>query len=102
MLKINLSQTYLWQERDEESKKILSEIDWSLCTEEYLIAKAVIERDFRTAIRMIKEDNNKRKVIGKNELIEWPLFKELRKQRNLKNISRNNMERMRLSKNDKT
>ncbi|ADK81282.1 hypothetical protein [Sediminispirochaeta smaragdinae] len=79
MLKINLSQTYLWQERDEESKKILSEIDWSLCTEEYLIAKAVIERDFRTAIRMIKEDNNKRKVIGKNELIEWPLFKELRK-----------------------
>ena len=78
MLNINLAQCYLWKKDNIKCKKIIDEQDWSMCTADYKVCKAVLEQDFKTAVNILKNENT---GIQQNDLLEWPIFKELRKEK---------------------
>ena len=81
MLIINLAQCYLWKGNNNEVIKLLNEQDWSLCQPEFVVCKKVLERKFEEAVDILQ---NQHPDISQNELLEWPIFKELRKNESFK------------------
>jgi hypothetical protein len=74
MLIINKAQALKWAGKEEQALKLISEQDWSICSDDFLVAKYVIENNYTDALALI----NKSSCIDKESLIEWPLFSKLR------------------------
>lgn len=77
MMEINLAQCYLWLNQEDKCKEELEKQDWTLCTSEYTLCRAVLEKDYDKAIDILKNDNPS---ITQNDLLEWPVFNDFRKQ----------------------
>lgn len=81
MLNINLAQCYLWKGDDSKCKKILELQDWSVSNPELDICRYVLERKYSDAIYILQTTPTE---IQQNDLLEWPIFKELRKESSFK------------------
>lgn len=78
ILIVNGAQAYKWSGNNEKAKAIINSIDWSASSDDFKLAKAVIQEEYEEANSLVKK-------IGTNGDIsiynyrEWPLFKEYRK-----------------------
>lgn len=82
-LKINLAISLKGQDKEEECKKIISEIDFSALSDKFKLASAVLLDDFESAVQIMKKIGNNGEI-GKTEYKEWPLFKWLRRKEEFK------------------
>jgi hypothetical protein len=83
MLSINLAQCYLWKKEASKSKEIIDSLDWSLCPDSFILVRKVLERKFDEAVKMLE---TQKLDIKKEELLEWPVFMELREQKCFKDF----------------
>lgn len=75
---VNKAQAYKWNGNAKKCVDIVNKIDWSAYKHEYQLASYVLLDDYKKAadiVRIIGTNG----YIGKNEYLEWPLFKEFRK-----------------------
>ena len=72
---INKAQAYKWMGDQQQSKSILSKEDWSATSDQFQLAVAVLQDNYKSAV-MIIEKMGIKGPIGKAEYAEWPLFKE--------------------------
>lgn len=76
MLNVNLAQCYYWQGKFDKTKELLNKQDWSLCGSQFLVCKAVLEKNYATALQLLKKENTE---LSKGDLLEWPIFEDFRK-----------------------
>ncbi|MBE4577187.1 hypothetical protein BOO30_06715 [Vibrio navarrensis] len=79
MFVINLAQAYKFSGEDKKCEALLKRFDWNASGYEFKLAIAVLKENYDDALKYMKkavatED------IGEYEFIEWPLFKEFRKE----------------------
>ncbi|EEZ81779.1 TPA: hypothetical protein N2935_004513 [Vibrio parahaemolyticus] len=78
MFVINLAQAYKYSSEDKKCATLIKRFDWNASGYEFKLAIAVLREEFEDALEYMQkavatED------IGEVEFIEWPLFKEFRK-----------------------
>jgi hypothetical protein len=76
--KFNLAQTYKWQGKNQDCKKILSSIEVANLSHKYQLADAVLKDDFEQAAQIMKQAGKKGEIQALH-YHRWPLFKEFRK-----------------------
>lgn len=82
---INLAQAHKWAGNDSACKETLKRIDWSACDKKFQIAIEVLEEKYGvvyTLMRALQHDKN----FLKTYYHDWPLFKELRKQKDFARV----------------
>ncbi len=80
MMVINRAQAYKWAKDNDTCNKILSEFDWSASGDNFKLAVAILKEKYDeayTVMKRLKHDESFHKTFYK----DWPLFKELRKQK---------------------
>lgn len=85
MLIINLAQCHLWCKRDNEALKLLNETDWSMCNVEFKICIETIRRNFSQVVGLLEKYDGKLNL-EQYDLLEWPVFKELRQDQTFKDF----------------
>lgn len=80
-LQINYSQAFKWSGNNSRAKKIIDELDWSSCVDDFKLAVSVIKDDFKKAKDFMITIGEKGKLIQKQDYHDWPLFREFRKSR---------------------
>lgn len=81
MINMNKAQCLLWMKQDDNAKKLLDAQDWSLCTPQFIVCKKVLERKFDEAVEILRKQDTQ---LDQKDLLSWPIFKELRKQKSFK------------------
>lgn len=77
MLVINTAQAYKWSRQEGKCQEILSENDWSACSDQFALAVSVLNDHFESAgatMRKIRKEE-----LSEMNYREWPLFREFRK-----------------------
>lgn len=75
---VNYAQAYKWSGDNDKANAIISELDWSSCTDEFKLAIKVIKDDFKSASALMNKVGKKSKSINKEAYLEWPLFRAFR------------------------
>ena len=66
--------------------KILQDMDWSSCLDDLKLAKSVLLEEYKEAYELCKKIGKEGKYINKKAYLEWPIFRDFRKQDKLKEI----------------
>lgn len=75
---INLAQTYKWKGDQDKCKAALAKRDWKTCSSIYRLCVAALRDDidaFKKELLVVAGEED----LGLLELLEWPIFKEIRK-----------------------
>jgi len=75
---MNLAQSYKWLGNEKACNSIMTEVDWSASQTHFVLCKDVLLNDFKSAVVHLKE-SIKNKEITKDQIVEWPIFKDFRK-----------------------
>lgn len=81
MVILNKAQVLLWQHKDDQANQLIDKQDWSMCTQQFIVCKNVLQRNFDEAIYILR---NKQTDLDQIDLLSWPIFKELREQESFK------------------
>jgi len=76
---INKAQTLKWSGKDEEAIKILKNIDWSACANEFKMAKAILLDNFDEAATLLLQVGKNTDIFSKEHYKISPLFREFKK-----------------------
>jgi hypothetical protein len=85
MLIINRAQAYKWANDHSSCVRILEDIDWSACGDNFKIAIAVLTENYEEAYSLMRKLKNDERFL-KTFYKDWPLFKEFRKQDNFASV----------------
>ena len=66
--------------------KILQDMDWSSCLDDLKLAKSVLLEEYKEAFELCRKIGKEGKYISKKAYLEWPIFRDFRKQDKLKEI----------------
>ena len=66
--------------------KILQDMDWSSCLDDLKLAKSVLLEEYKEAFELCTKIGKKGEYISKEAYLEWPIFRDFRKQDKLKEI----------------
>lgn len=75
---VNTVLSYYLCDDEKNAKTLLSEIDWSNCSMRFLLAKAVLEKDWKQSAVIMKKIGKKSKEVTQQDYITWPLFEKFR------------------------
>lgn len=73
VISINYALSYYLDGKKEDSKRILSEMDFSDCSDKFVFAKLIIEENYSDAI-LLMDDLKKNDDIHEIDYHQWPLF----------------------------
>lgn len=76
---VNKAQALKWQGNEKEAIKLLDSIEWSVLSNNFQLARAVLIDDFKTAQKIMLKIGNDQEAISILAYREWPIFKEFRK-----------------------
>ena len=77
--RINYAQALKWTGRDQESKKVIQEIDWSGSLRELRLAVAVLQDNYDDAAKIMTRIGVEGELINAKGYRDWPIFKDFRK-----------------------
>jgi len=80
---INKAIAYKMLDKDDECKKVIAKEDWSIGNE-FKLAKAVLEDNYKNAIKIMLKVGANDELINKKAYKEWPLFGKFRKTKEFK------------------
>lgn len=66
--------------------KILQDMDWSSCLDDLKLAKSVLLEEYKEAFELCRKIGKEGEYISKRAYLEWPIFRDFRKQDKLKEI----------------
>ena len=78
---LNLAQAYKWIGNISKCEETLKKEDWGALRDELIIPKLVLENKFIEACERIEILGNDNKILTMAAYREWPIFKELRKEK---------------------
>ena len=78
MVDVNYILTFYLQGDDKTTNEFVSQIDWSNCSEEFKLAKAVLEKKWKEASSIMMKCGNNPKEEKQDAYISWPLFEKFR------------------------
>jgi hypothetical protein len=79
MFLINKAQTLKWSGEDEKAIEILGGIDWSACSSEFKLVKAVLLDDFDEAAKLMLRVGKNSEILSIENYKFSPAFREFRK-----------------------
>ncbi len=80
-IELNLAQAYKWSGNEKECKAILQNLDTSAMNIDLQIPKKVLEEEYDEVYSMMKDLGKGSKILTKEAYREWPIFREIRKQK---------------------
>lgn len=80
-IELNLSQAYKWSGKEKECKAILQNLDTSAMNIDLQIPKKVLEEEYDEVYSMMKDLGKGSKILTKEAYREWPIFRDIRKQK---------------------
>jgi hypothetical protein len=72
---INLAQSYKWNGNEDKKNEIMSQQDWTALSDDFKIAKHVLNDEFDAAADYMRRDG----FLSEECFVDWPLFVEFRK-----------------------
>lgn len=72
----------------EAASNIIEKIDWSASSNDFKLAKELLVGDLKKVIELMQKIGRKGEIIDKSSYRTWPLFKELRTNREFKKVFR--------------
>ena len=75
---VNTVLSYYLRDDEKTVKTLLSEIDWSNCSMNFLLARAVLEKNWKQSAIIMKKIGKKSKEVTQQDYITWPLFDKFR------------------------
>ncbi|AFZ15590.1 hypothetical protein Cri9333_4823 (plasmid) [Crinalium epipsammum PCC 9333] len=76
---LNKAQILKWIGDEKQCSKLLMEQDWSACSDEFQLGKAVLLNKFEEACKIMKNIGSNSEKLSIIQYREWPIFKEFRK-----------------------
>lgn len=80
-IELNLAQAYKWSGKEKECKAILQNLDTSAMNIDLQIPKKVLEEEYDEVYSMMKDLGKGSKILTKEAYREWPIFRDIRKQK---------------------
>lgn len=80
-IELNLAQAYKWSGNEKECKAILQNLDTSAMNIDLQIPKKVLEEEYDEVYSMMKDLGKGSKILTKEAYRDWPIFREIRKQK---------------------
>lgn len=80
ILTVNRAQAYLWSGDASKTREIMGEVDWSVTSDNFRLADAVLAEDWNSAVRAMKR-MGKDGAVEQHHYHEWPLFRVWRKEK---------------------
>lgn len=80
-IELNLAQAYKWSGKEKECKAILQNLDTSAMNIDLQIPKKVLEEEYDEVYSMMKDLGKGSKILTKESYREWPIFRDIRKQK---------------------
>lgn len=78
---VNQALAYKWGGNDTKAREIVAQEDWSATRGKFRLAEAVILENFEKAFDIMQEIGKNYNEVGEGNYREWPLFKEIRKEK---------------------
>lgn len=75
---INLAQCYYHLDDKKSCHDLLSNYDWSICTNRFLVCISVLNDDHEQAAFLMKKIGNNSEEMKALDYLEWPIFKKFR------------------------
>lgn len=75
---INKAQAYKWNGNNEKCDEIISDIDWSACSDKFKLVSFALTNDFDKAAAAMQKIGSNDEEITKEALRDWPVFREFR------------------------
>jgi len=86
IMNINYCGALKFGNKPKHAIKILQGMDWSSCLDDLKLAKSVLLEEYEEAYELCKKIGKEGKYINKKAYLEWPIFRDFRKQDKLKEI----------------
>jgi hypothetical protein len=79
VMHINLAIAVYNLRSSKDAKKILHQLDWSACIDDFRLAVEVLSDNFAEAARLMQQIGATGKYVTREAYLEWPLFNHFRK-----------------------
>ncbi len=86
IMNINYCGALKFGNKPKHAIKILQDMDWSSCLDDLKLAKSVLLEEYKEAYELCRKIGKEGKYISKKAYLEWPIFRDFRKQDQLKEI----------------
>jgi hypothetical protein len=74
---INLAQAFKWMQKDAACNAVLDREDWSTCSDDFILCRAVLKGDFAQAAAIMRRIGRSG-LVSQSDYDRWPIFRQFR------------------------